>query len=72
MIHRDSDSLELGQYIYEFINLEVPMKKLHPRYAGEEDDDSEGKIIYSSGDQKGADENGEDIDPRWEKLKKLK
>src|ERR1043165_1025952 len=32
MIHRDSDHLELGQYIYEFILLAVPMKKLHPRY----------------------------------------
>ncbi|HEY0743203.1 MAG TPA: DUF177 domain-containing protein [Chryseosolibacter sp.] len=72
MIHRDSDHLELGQYIYEFINLAIPMKKLHPRYEGELDlDDSEGKIIYSSGTAPG-DEGEEDIDPRWEQLKKLK
>jgi uncharacterized protein len=73
MIHRDSDSLELGQYMYEFIGLEIPIKKLHPRYAEEGyDDDSEGKIIYTSGPE--VDKNGEDddIDPRWEKLKKLK
>lgn len=73
MIHRDSDSLELGQYMYEFIGLEIPIKKLHPRYAEErDDDDSEGKIIYTSGPE--VNENGEDddIDPRWEKLKKLK
>jgi uncharacterized protein len=71
MIQRDSDSLELGQYIYEFISLEVPIKKLHPRYQDEDDDETEGKIIYSSGDSsKGDDE--EDIDPRWEQLKKLK
>jgi uncharacterized protein len=74
MIHRDSDSLELGQYIFEFIALEVPMKKLHPRFHDEEeDDDTEGKIIYTS--KKPEDENGndgEDIDPRWEILKKLK
>lgn len=74
MIHRDSDSLELGQYIFEFIALEVPMKKLHPRFRDEDsDDESEGKIIYSS---KSApdDENtgGDEIDPRWEILKKLK
>jgi uncharacterized protein len=71
MIHRDTDSLELGQYIYEFINLEVPIKKLHPRYQGETDtDDAEGKIIYTSGDSEN--KNEDDIDPRWEKLKKLK
>jgi uncharacterized metal-binding protein YceD (DUF177 family) len=73
MIHRDSDHLELGQYIYEFIALAVPMKKLHPRYEGELDleDESEGKIIYTSGSNSG-DEGDEDIDPRWEQLKKLK
>jgi uncharacterized protein len=71
MIHRDSDSLELGQYIYEFINLAIPMKKLHPRYEGELDlDEAEGKIIYTSGHS--GDEGDDDIDPRWEKLKKLK
>jgi uncharacterized protein len=72
MIHRDSDHLELGQYIYEFIALAIPMKKLHPRYEGELDldDESEGKIIYTSGDS--GDEGDEDIDPRWEQLKKLK
>ena len=75
LIHRDSESLELGQYIFEFIALEVPMKKLHPRFRDEEDedDDSEGKIIYSSqSSDENNPENGEDIDPRWEKLKKLK
>ena len=74
MIHRDSDHLELGQYIYEFISLEVPIKKLHPRYQDEWDeaDDSEGKIIYTSADSSQKDNNDDDIDPRWEKLKKLK
>lgn len=74
IIQRDSDSLELGQYIYEFIGLEIPIKKLHPRYAGELDDDAEGKIIYTSGDSSSGSEDGneDDIDPRWEKLKKLK
>lgn len=71
MIHRDTDSLELGQYIYEFIGLGVPMKKLHPRYRDEidADDQAEGKIIYSSAEPQ---KDEEDIDPRWEKLKKLK
>jgi uncharacterized metal-binding protein YceD (DUF177 family) len=74
MIHRDSERLDLGQYMFEFIALEVPMKKLHPRFQGEESEEggSEGKIIYSS--KASPDESGdkEDIDPRWEILKKLK
>ena len=75
MIHRDADRLELGHYIFEFIALEVPMKKLHPRFQDEEseDDNSEGKIIYSS--KRAPDDDrtdGGDIDPRWDVLKKLK
>jgi uncharacterized protein len=76
MIHRDTATLELGQYIYEFIALAVPMKKLHPRFTLEdsaEDESGEGKIVYSSqagDDKKGNDD--EDIDPRWNILKKLK
>jgi uncharacterized protein len=74
IIHRDTDSLDLGQYIYEFIGLEVPIKKLHPRYQHEleTEDEGDGKIIYSSGDTTNDPESGDDIDPRWEKLKKLK
>lgn len=73
MIHRDSESLELGQYLYEFTALEIPMKKLHPRYEGEEDDDAEGKIIYTSKPSpEDGTSDGEDIDPRWDILKKLK
>ena len=75
MIQRDTESLELGQYIFEFIALEVTMKKLHPRFQAEEeeDDQAEGKIIYTSKTFSGDEPNdGEDIDPRWEILKKLK
>jgi len=68
IIARDEHSLELGQLMYEFISLEIPIKKLHPRFRKEESDDkAEGKIVYKSEpDEK------TDIDPRWEKLKKLK
>lgn len=66
IITRDQDQLELGQYMYEFISLEIPIKKLHPKFRDEEEDNSEGKIVYKSKD------DNTDIDPRWEKLKKLK
>jgi uncharacterized metal-binding protein YceD (DUF177 family) len=55
--------------MYEFIALEIPMKKLHPRFQNETDDEAEGKVIYSSGTEASEDEP---IDPRWEVLKKLK
>ena len=49
---RETATLELGQYIYEFIALAVPLKKLHPRFKDEEEDEDEdlstGKIVYSS------------------------
>jgi uncharacterized protein len=69
IINRDTVSLNVGQYIYEFISLAIPMKKLHPRFK-DEDDESDGRIIYSSEDDITEEQN--DIDPRWEQLKKLK
>jgi uncharacterized metal-binding protein YceD (DUF177 family) len=69
IITRDQAQLELGQFIYEFISLGIPMKKLHPKFRDNEEDDTEGKIVYKS---ESDDDNGTDIDPRWEKLKKLK
>jgi uncharacterized protein len=70
IITRDRQRLNLAQYIYEFIGLEVPMKKLHPRFEDETGDD---ELIYSSEKDNDEGENkSTDIDPRWEKLKKLK
>lgn len=72
-ISRDTVSLELGQFIYEFIALAIPLKKLHPRFQDEADEgDAEGKIVYSSSDEPTETKNGEEIDPRWNILKKLK
>jgi len=75
IITRDQDSLDLGQFMYEFIVLSIPIKKLHPDLRNEEDDedDAEVKIIYTtSTESEQEDKKEEDIDPRWEKLKKLK
>ena len=76
-ISREAERIELGQYIYEFISLALPMKKLHPRFEGLEEEDS---LVYSSetpvkaDDDTGAKEpmKDEEIDPRWIKLMKLK
>jgi uncharacterized metal-binding protein YceD (DUF177 family) len=69
VIRHDRAVLDVGQYMYEFIVLEIPMKKLHPKFWGAEDnDDNPGKMVYTSDPDSG----GDVIDPRWEQLKKLK
>ena len=69
VIRHDRAFLDVGQYFYEFIVLEIPMKKLHPKFWDAEDhDDNPGKMIYTSDPDSG----GDLIDPRWEQLKKLK
>lgn len=71
IIPRGLATLNLAQYIYEFIALCVPMKKLHPRFASEEDEeDVEAFLIYSSAESE-EEIAKEEIDPRWEDLKKL-
>ena len=68
-ITRETVWLELGPVFYDLIGSSLPMKKLHPRFAGQEADNEEGSIIYRS--QESAEEDDQ-IDPRWEKLRKLK
>lgn len=69
--------LALGAYLFEFIALAIPMKKLHPRFAREQvqdpdKDDDKPLWVYSS-ETKDAQRLSPDemIDPRWEALKKL-
>jgi uncharacterized metal-binding protein YceD (DUF177 family) len=65
IITQDQDRLDLGQLMYEFIALQIPMKKLHPRFKNDENDG----LVYTSSTKE--DDDGK-IDPRWEALKKLK
>lgn len=69
VIKQEQESLDIGQFMYEFIVLNVPIKKIHPKFQNEvdEEDDDEGKMVYQTKVDK-----EETIDPRWEKLKKLK
>jgi len=63
----DERLINLAQYIYEFIVVAVPMKRIHPKYATDDESDFD-EIIYSS---KSEDKN-QSVDPRWAALKKLK
>jgi uncharacterized protein len=67
-IKRETTKINMAQYIYEFINLELPIKKLHPRFQGEENQEDDSFLIYSteSKEEENNDSPTEDlIDPRW-------
>jgi len=74
LIERNTATINVARYIFEFISLSLPMKRLHPRFRDDEeqDDDSNVKLIYSSGPA--ADDESDDqpaTDPRWATLRKL-
>lgn len=71
VIATNEDRLIFDQVFFDWIILEVPMKKLHPRFA--QDDDEEEELIYSSeAEDEKVEENNDICDPRWESLKKFK
>jgi uncharacterized metal-binding protein YceD (DUF177 family) len=81
MITRDTPVINVAQLIYEFILLALPIKKIHPDYRNELDDEElevEGGYVYIDDELEPQDENSEStdeitpVDPRWEQLKKLK
>ncbi len=69
MILPETQKLNIAQWIYEFVMLTVPMKKIHPDLIDELADVEIGKIVYSSEIENGDIDN--EIDPRWLKLKNL-
>ncbi|MCS6821130.1 MAG: DUF177 domain-containing protein [Microscillaceae bacterium] len=76
MIDASTSVINVAQYIYEFIILEIPIKKLHPRFHIEPPPtsvlDAEGNLLVYSTHLNEQVEEPDIIDPRWEALKKLK
>lgn len=72
LITREQPFLDLGQYLYELVTVNLPMKRLHPRFAEETNDNEDIRLVYSSPADDTDNKEEEPIDPRWEKLKKLK
>lgn len=62
-------TLSIDQEVRDTVYLELPVKKLHPRYLDEEGVPLEFET-RSFGDS--AEEEEDSVDPRWEALKKLK
>ena len=76
LIERNTATINVARYIFEFIGLSLPMKRLHPRFRDEddeEDEDPNGKLIYSSGTATNDNDANDqpEVDPRWAALRKL-
>lgn len=71
LITREQAKLDLGQFMYELITVNLPMKRLHPRFQEDENTEDDIQLVYSSPVDESKKEE-DTIDPRWEKLKKLK
>lgn len=74
LIERNTTTINVARYIFEFISLSLPMKRLHPRFRDEEDwdDEQNGKVIYRSDEKESNDADDQPaIDPRWAALRKL-
>lgn len=74
LIERNTTTINVARYIFEFISLSLPMKHLHPRFRDEDDEEGEaqnGKVIYRSNPDDSEDKEQSDVDPRWAALRKL-
>ncbi|PLX20230.1 MAG: DNA-binding protein [Marinilabiliales bacterium] len=64
------NELDISHYIYESINLSIPLKRVHP-----EDENGEStcnpEMLEKLGNYKTDEPAEEDIDPRWEDLRNL-
>lgn len=69
IIRKDTQVINITKYLYDFIMLAIPMKKIHPRFLDEYNDiKDETTLIYSSNP---VSENDEKKDGLWDTLKKL-
>jgi uncharacterized metal-binding protein YceD (DUF177 family) len=66
-------TLDVAQHLYDYIGLALPMKRLHPRFQQEPDEDpaAETKLIFSTRPTGENPDDDEPIDPRWAALKNL-
>ncbi|WP_421762559.1 YceD family protein [Ekhidna sp.] len=67
VILKGEQELNIASFLYESISLEIPMKKLHPKF--QDESESDGMIYISEAEEESQEES---VDPRWEALKKLK
>ena len=66
VIPKGAQQINIASFLFEIIHLEIPMKKLHPKFQNQEEED---EMVFSSKQEEREDKV---VDPRWEALKKLK
>jgi uncharacterized metal-binding protein YceD (DUF177 family) len=74
MIKTDTTMLEVANYLFDFVGIQIPIKKIHPDLITEKDQEEGDLFIYSSikSENDLIDNDIDILDPRWEALKKLK
>lgn len=74
IIPSTQESINVESHIYEYLTLAVPMKKIHPDFEDEiEEEDEEIALVYTSEDEQSDEKENDDvIDPRWAALKNIK
>jgi uncharacterized protein len=72
VIPRESQGIDLDPLFYDFVSLQVPMKKIHPDLRNEEANEQENLVVFRSEEAAEKDENeNKEVDPRWAKLQLL-
>lgn len=68
-----ASEINISSLIFDFICLAVPMKKLHPKFRNESDE-NDGFYFSDTIEEslKPKENKSEEVDPRWEALKALK
>jgi uncharacterized metal-binding protein YceD (DUF177 family) len=75
LIRQDTIKINVARYIFEYIALALPMKRLHPNLRNEQDDNNNDEIVLVfSTDNTIENESTKNtaIDPRWAVLKEIK
>ena len=69
----DRPLFDIGQIMFELLALEMPSRKIHPRFV-DESDEYDNEIFFSTEDidSEEKEDQKEELDPRWKELLKLK
>ncbi|MCB2410316.1 YceD family protein [Hymenobacter lucidus] len=69
----ETQILPIAQHLFDYIGLAIPMKKLHPRFQNEPDEnpDAETKLIFTTRQPGDIEDDDEGTDPRWDALRNL-
>lgn len=73
VIQRNTARINVARYIYDYIALSLPVKRLHPSLRSEENDEDDEVLVYGTMTNHKSDETepAEETDPRWEALKSI-